>query len=855
MAKKILLVEDEAIIALYEAKTITKHGFEVVKAHSGEDAVEKADSDIEISLILMDIDLGEGIDGTEAARRILQNREIPIVFLTGHAEEEYVQRVKRITNYGYVLKNAGEFVLMEAINMAFNLFEANQGLKRENVTRREAEEELSSIYEHTPVLILLVDEERRIRKANAFISRFAGSPAQEMIGDRVGEVFRCIHHLDDPEGCGFGPFCSQCTIRRIIAEAFEIKKAYRQEEAVLPVEQHGENQELTFLVSTTIINKEQKHLCLITFEDITERKKMEETLRESEQRFKQIWDHMAVGVALVSLDFHIKSANDAYCHILGYSEEELRGTHIKDITHPETLKENLEKQERLARGEIDHYRMEKTFIHNDGHTVYGLLDANLLRDEEGTPLYFIGSVVDTTEQKQVEEKFRTLMNQTIDMLFLHDLDGNIVDVNQPGVQLTGYGREELLSMRIPDLDPDYYEREDRGNFWRQLDFNTPYRFEARLIRKDGATFPVEVALAKVIIDGKAYIMTLSRDITERKKNEASIEHERVFLSTVLESIEAAIVICDQNGHISRFNEAARKLHKLPAIPIPYEEWTEHYNLYKADGVTPFPSEEIPLLRALRGEVVHNVEIVVAPKNSKPHSVLCNARQLTDTAGRVLGAVVAMHDVSEYKEIEASLRNAMREKDYLMQEINHRVKNNLAMVSSLIALKDGEIEEDLSDLRAQIRAIQKVHEQLNNTSVVSEIDFAEYIGDMLETIFSTYFHREVGVEVETNNIHILSKTAVPLGLIVNELATNAIKHGFSEEKEALFTLDLREDTPKQQYLMRVSNSGRPFPEEVDLDHPHTLGLQLVSTLVHQIGGSIELVKSPSPVYTIRFPKTQ
>ena len=110
--KKILLVEDEAIIALSEAGIIQRHGYKIITAYNGEAAVDSVRSDPEISLVLMDIDLGTGIDGNETARRILKQRELPIVFLTSHAEKHMVDKVKDITRYGYILKNAGEFVLM-----------------------------------------------------------------------------------------------------------------------------------------------------------------------------------------------------------------------------------------------------------------------------------------------------------------------------------------------------------------------------------------------------------------------------------------------------------------------------------------------------------------------------------------------------------------------------------------------------------------------------------------------------------------------------------------------------------------------------------------------------------------------
>ena len=155
---RILLVEDEAIIALAEKQSLEKHGYEVVTAYSGEKAVETATEDTEISLVLMDIDLGSGIDGTEAAQQILKVRSLPIVFLTSHSEREYVDRVKKITSYGYVLKGSGEFVLIEAIEMAFELFRAHEREKQRTREYRQllqsSEEPLASYDEHGRILVM-----------------------------------------------------------------------------------------------------------------------------------------------------------------------------------------------------------------------------------------------------------------------------------------------------------------------------------------------------------------------------------------------------------------------------------------------------------------------------------------------------------------------------------------------------------------------------------------------------------------------------------------------------------------------------------------------------------------------------
>jgi PAS domain S-box-containing protein len=138
--RHLLLVEDQAIIALDEARRLERSGFAVTRASTGEEAVAVATEQRGLDLVLMDIDLGPGMDGTEAARRILSIRDIPIVFLTGHAEREMVDRVRGITRYGYVLKNSGDFVLMSSIEMAFELYDAHRRTRRHRQLLSRAEE-------------------------------------------------------------------------------------------------------------------------------------------------------------------------------------------------------------------------------------------------------------------------------------------------------------------------------------------------------------------------------------------------------------------------------------------------------------------------------------------------------------------------------------------------------------------------------------------------------------------------------------------------------------------------------------------------------------------------------------------
>ena len=141
-------------------------------------------------------------------------------------------------------------------------------------------------------------------------------------------------------------------------------------------------------------------LVIVYTEDITDRERAARELRESEERFRQIYQQQAVGVARVSLDFRILGANRAYCDMLGYSEEELIGRSLADITLADDQAENIAQQTALGKGLIDHYRMEKRFVHRSGEIIMGVLDANLVHDADGQPAHFLGSVVDITELRR-----------------------------------------------------------------------------------------------------------------------------------------------------------------------------------------------------------------------------------------------------------------------------------------------------------------------------------------------------------------------------------------------------------------------------------------------------------------------
>ncbi len=174
----ILLVEDEPLVALAEKKTLKSFGYRVLVVSSGEDAVAAVKQNPEIDLILMDIDLGEGIDGTEAAERILALRDLPLVFLSGHTEPEYVERTEGITSYGYIVKNSGNTVLDASIKMAFRLFDAHRRLRDSETFQR-------TVIDGLPLPLVSVDRNDNVTVWNPAAERVFGWNKEEVLGNPV----------------------------------------------------------------------------------------------------------------------------------------------------------------------------------------------------------------------------------------------------------------------------------------------------------------------------------------------------------------------------------------------------------------------------------------------------------------------------------------------------------------------------------------------------------------------------------------------------------------------------------------------------------------------------------------------
>ncbi|MCI0716804.1 MAG: ATP-binding protein, partial [Chlorobi bacterium] len=226
----------------------------------------------------------------------------------------------------------------------------------------------------------------------------------------------------------------------------------------------------------------------------------------------------------------------------------------------------------------------------------------------------------------------------------------------------------------------------------------------------------------------------------------------------------------------------------------------------------------------------------------------------DGKSYVLGVMI---DITEQKNNEEKMASSLMEKELLLKEIHHRVKNNLQVVSSLLKLQAGNIKDDKSydillDSQNRVRSMALVHQKLYQSKDFSQIDFTEYISQLTENLFEAYQHKNKNIDlfIKTDEVKLSIDIAIPCGLIINELVTNALKYAFPNGKSGKVEIELS-NIHNNHYELVVKDNGVGFPHNIDFKNTSSLGLQLVNTLVGQIDGEIEMENHAGTAYRIRF----
>ncbi len=289
----------------------------------------------------------------------------------------------------------------------------------------------------------------------------------------------------------------------------------------------------------------------VWIKDISERKKAEEALRESEKKYRAVFDNAAAGINL-NRHGRILEANAAFANMLGYRQDEIAQLAFREVTHPDDLEITEQCHEELIRGERDSCRFQKRYIRKDGRILWADVWAAAIRNEIGEYQGGISAAIDITDRKRAEEalqrseaNYRAIFDSMNDAIFVHDIEtGAIIDVNQKMCEMYGYTREEASRLMAGQMGPTE-EQHARELALRRIGLaaqGEPQLFEWQAKTKDGRPFWVEVNLRKAILDDKPCVLAVVRDITDRKRAEQERENERQKFRTLVDDAPFGIVM-------------------------------------------------------------------------------------------------------------------------------------------------------------------------------------------------------------------------------------------------------------------------------------------------------------------------
>jgi len=344
-----------------------------------------------------------------------------------------------------------------------------------------------------------------------------------------------------------------------------------------------------------------------------------------------------------------------------------------------------------------------------------------------------------------------------------------------------------------------------------------------------------------------YFDGIIEDITQRKE----MEEINAKLAAIVEGTDDAIIGKDLDGTILSWNPGAEKIYGYSAHNVIGKK----LRLLIPDD---HPNELSCILEKIRnGEIIHHFETVRVRKDGKSIDVSLTISPIKDSSGRIIGASTIARDITERKKTEKQLQKSLEEKDMLMKEIHHRVKNNLMVLSSLLNLQSKFIKDEValdvfreSQNRAKTMAI--IHEKLYRSSDLKRIDFGEYIRDLSNLLFRTYTtdssRNRLNLNVEDVMLDV--DISIPLGLILNELLSNSLKYAFPDDRKGEITVEFYHKKDDRLSLI-VKDNGVGFPENIDFKKTESLGLQLVNMLTEQVNGEVQLKRKDGTKFKINF----
>ncbi|MGZ7068446.1 MAG: PAS domain S-box protein, partial [Methanobacterium sp.] len=696
---------------------------------------------------------------------------------------------------------------------------------------KESEEKYRWLFEVSPLYLILVGLDGRLMDVNQAACDFVGTSKEDLMAKHFSELGIMPEeelplHYDNVtrilKGEEIEPYES-----KYIDKNGEIHFAVTHES---PIKKDGE------VIAFQII-------CV----DTTERKKMEEALKEEKEFAENLIETANVIVLGLDPEGKVNIFNSAAEEITGYSSEEVLGNSFELILPRERYGYVWSKFYNLMEGGMPKY-FENPILTKSGEERFITWQNNELY-KDGQIIGSISFGMDVTDRKNAEkalleseEKYRDLIELLPQPVYESDLDGNITFANRVGLDIFGYTREDMdkgLNMAQILSPQDHLKAME--DILKTLD-GEELVSEYNAVKKDGTIFPVVVYASPIIHENK---VTGSRgiviDTTELKRQEQELEliNKNLMVSeerfrALIDNTTSIIRILDKDGLIVFDSPSSSRILGYPEgyfigkNPIDYIHPQDRLNAKDAlKEVFEYRNDGIP------------TEFRIKKADGTYHPFESIAQNLTGEPG-IEGILIVTNSIFRRKKYEDKIKKSLKEKNVLLQEIHHRVKNNMQIISSLLNLQkehvnSGEAINVLQESQNRVKSMALIHEKLYKSDNLMNINLKDYIQDLITDLFHSYgvSKEEVVPICDMEDIMLNVETAIPCGLIVSELVSNSLKYAFPpnirefQEKKGEIFVGLKSVGDFIQ--LRIYDNGIGFPEGRDYNNLDTLGLRLVNVL--------------------------
>ena len=457
--------------------------------------------------------------------------------------------------------------------------------------------------------------------------------------------------------------------------------------------------------------------------------------------------------------------------------------------------------------------------------------------------------------KRSEQKFKRLFDISFDAIVILGKK-ELIDCNKRAEELFHCSYDELkdnsLTSFFPSKQPSGKLSDDTGHEKVRKAFQGEDQFfEWQFQRKDGTTFDAEVSLIHMPLHGENYVQAIIRDITERKEKDRLLKKNMELFSQLFENAPVGLLLLDENHSIARVNESFEEMFGYQLSELKHKD----VDTFLAPPEREQEARNITN-RTLQGETFQ-IETVRQFKDGKDVPVLI-ASVPVEIDGGIIAIFGIYVDISKRKEAEQQLKEQLEEKKILLAEIHHRVKNNLAVISGLLELQKDNTEHEeafrsLQDSQNRIQNMALIHEHLYQMEMFSSLQFDEYVQNLGKAVASSFINdsKEITITYDSEPVELEMDQAISCGLLLNELLTNAFKHAFPNRTKGKIEISVHEEDGIVR--LKVRDNGIAIPEEVKEGQDGSLGIKLIHTLTHQLGGELEITEDNGSCFILTFDK--